>query len=266
MRRWRVLGLCLGVLGCGLPPAFAQPRPAVPPASSTAAPPARLAAERDGSIRTQLGSRNAVTISAELAARISSLPLREGDTFRAGQTLVGFDCSLHQTQLRKAEAATEAAQAVLHSNLRLAELNSIGKYEVEQAQARVKEAQAEVAASRTLVQRCVIAAPFTGRVAKRHAATHQYVSPGSPLLDILETGQLELQMIVPSKWLAWLKPGVVFSVEVDELGKSFSAKVQRLGAQIDPVSQSIAVYGVMDGNQPGLLPGMSGWAVFPQRR
>jgi membrane fusion protein (multidrug efflux system) len=266
--RWCNLLMSLGVF-LGAMPVLAQQKPAMPPAMSPAAlaplPPG-LAADKDGRIRTQLSSRNAVTISAELAARISSLPLREGDAFRAGQMLVSFDCSLYHSQLRKAEAATEAAQAMVRSNQRLAELNSIGKFEVEQAQAKLKEAQAEVAGTRTLVNRCAIAAPFTGRVAKRHVATHQYVAPGNPLLDILETGQLELQMIVPSKWLVWLKPGATFTVEVEELGKSYPAKVQRLGAQIDPVSQSVAVFGVMDGNQPGLLPGMSGWALFPQRK
>lgn len=227
---------------------------------------ANLSVDKDGRIRTQLSSRNAVTISAEIAARIASLPLREGDAFRAGQQIVGFDCSLYQSQLRKAEAATEAANAVMQSNQRMAELNSIGKFEVEQAQARLKEAQAEAATARLLVGRCGIAAPFSGRVAKRHVAAHQYVAPGNPLLDIVETGQLELQMIVPSKWLAWLKPGAGFSVDVEELGKRYPAKVQRVGAQIDPVSQTVAVFGVVDGNQPGLLPGMSGWAVFPQRQ
>ncbi len=225
-----------------------------------------LASDKDGRIRTQLNSRNAVTLSSEIAARIASLPLREGDAFRAGQQLVGFDCSLYQSQLRRAEAATDAANAVVQSDQRMAELNSIGKFELDQAQARLKEAQAEAAGARLLVGRCGIAAPFAGRVAKRHVAAHQYVTPGNPLLDIVETGQLELQMIVPSKWLAWLRPGAGFTVDVEELGKRYPAKVQRVGAQIDPVSQTVAVFGVVDGNQPGLLPGMSGWAVFATRQ
>ena len=225
-----------------------------------------LATDKDGRFRTQLSARNALTVSAEIAARVASLPLREGEAFRAGQTLVGFDCALYQNQQRKAEAAVEAANALLQSNQRMAELNSIGRFEVDQSQAKLKEAQAEAASAKLLVGRCAIAAPFAGRVVKRQVAAHQYVSPGNPLLDIVETGQLELQMIVPSKWLSWLKPGSSFSVEVEELGKSYPAKVQRLGAQIDPVSQTLPVYGVMDGSQPGLLPGMSGWAVFPVRK
>jgi RND family efflux transporter MFP subunit len=227
---------------------------------------ASLLTDKDGRIRTQLTSRNAVTISSELAARVAMLSLREGDFFRAGQPLVVFDCSLYQSHLRKAEASIEAASALVQSNLRLAELNSIGKFEVEQAQAKLKEAQAEAVTARTVVSRCSVNAPFNGRVAKRHVAAHQVVSPGTPVLDILEAAQLEVQMIVPSKWLAWLKPGTAFTVEVEELGKSFPAKVRRLGAQIDPVSQTVSVVGVIDSNQPVLLPGMSGWATFPARK
>lgn len=229
-------------------------------------PPVSLAADKDGRVRAQLSARNAVTLSAELAARIAALPLREGDAFREGQPLVDFDCHLFESQLQKAEAGIEAASAVVQSNRRLAELNSIGSYELAQAQARLKEAEAEAAGMRTVVRRCAIAAPFNGRVARRHAAAHQYVTPGTPLLDIVETGAMEVQMIVPSRWLAWLKPGAAFTVQVEELGRSSSARVQRLGAQIDPVSQSVAVVGTIEGQPAGLLPGMSGWATFAAPR
>lgn len=221
--------------------------------------------DKEDRIRAQLGARNSVTISSELAGRIASLPLREGDGFRAGQSLVGFDCSLYQSQLRKAEASVEAARALAQSNQRLAELNSIGQLEVEQAEARLKEAQADATTARAMTSRCTIAAPFSGRVAKRHVAAHQYVASGTPLLDILDAGPLEVRMIVPSKWLAWLRAGASFAVEVEELGKTFPAKVQRVGAQIDAVSQTVAIVGVIDAQHPTLLPGMSGWAIFPRR-
>jgi membrane fusion protein, multidrug efflux system len=238
----------------------------VPGSAALAQTASPLATDKDGRIRTQLSSRNSVTISSELAARVATLSLREGEAFRTGQTLVGFDCALFQSQLRKAEASIEAAQALVTSNQRLAELNSIGKFEVAQAQAKLKEAQAEAGTARVVVSRCAIAAPFSGRVVKRHAAAHQFVSPGTPLLDLIETGSLEVQMIVPSKWMVWLKAGTAFRIEVDELGKTFPAKVQRLGAKIDPVSQTVLVIGTVDGQQGNLLPGMSGWATFAQQQ
>lgn len=224
--------------------------------------PAPVTNANDGRIRVQLMARNAVTLSGEVAARIAALPVSEGGSFKRGQPLVEFDCSSYRAQLHKAQASLEAAGQLVKVNSQLAKLNSVGALEVTQAQGKAKEAAADANYMQTVVGKCVIGAPFNGRVARRIAAVHQYVSPGNPVLDIVDSGPLELRMLVPSKWLSTLKPGSRFTVSVDELGASFPAKIERLGAQIDPVSQSILAVGVIDGNAANLLPGMSGWASF----
>jgi len=213
-------------------------------------------------VRAQLVARNEVVLSSELAAKIDSLQLREGDAFRAGQLLVGFDCTLFKAQLNKAQSTAEAARQTLQVNQRLAELNSIGRLEVELADARLKESSAEVAYMQATVSKCAITAPFAGRIVKRLAASFQFVTPGTPLLAVQDAEELEIRMIVPSQWLATLKAGKRFTVQVDELGKSFAARVVRTGARIDPVSQSVDIIGAVEGKPATLLPGMSGWASF----
>ena len=211
-------------------------------------------------IRIQLISPDAVVLSSELAAKIAQLPRKEGEAFKRGDKLVGFECSLYEAQLKKAQAITDSARKLLQVNQRLADLHSVGELELEQSAAKVREAEAELHYMKTSVDKCVIHAPFSGRVAKRLVAEHQYVNTGTPLLDILGSEQLELQMIVPSGWLAWLKPGLDFTVHVDELGRAYPAKIIRLGARIDPLSQTIPVTGKLSRPAPELLAGMSGWA------
>lgn len=219
-------------------------------------------AGKDGRIRVQFVAYQQSVLSSELSAKIASMPFREGDTFRAGQALVSFDCSLFRAQLNKAEASAEAARQTLKVDQRLAQLNSIGKLDVDLATAKVRETEAEAGAMRATVGKCTLAAPFGGRVAKVGAQAFEYVAPGKPLLEILDTRRLELQMIVPSKWLAWMKIGGHFSVKVDELGREYTGRIVRLGARIDPVSQSISLAGEVEGAHPELLPGMSGAAMF----
>jgi RND family efflux transporter MFP subunit len=216
----------------------------------------------DRRIRTQLVSPDAVILSSELAAKIDALPLREGDAFKRGDKLVAFDCSLYNAQFKKAQAIADSANKLLAVNKRLADLNSVGELELEQSAAKVREAEAELHYMKTSVDKCVIRAPFAGRIAKRLVATHQYVNTGTPLLDILSSEQLELQMIVPSSWMTWLKVGMNFQVDVEELGQTYPAQITRLGARIDPVSQTIAITGKVSASAPELLAGMSGWAQF----
>jgi membrane fusion protein (multidrug efflux system) len=223
---------------------------------------ARFDAAKDGRIRVQFVAYQQSVLSSELSAKIAGMPFREGDTFRAGQTLVSFDCGLFRAQLAKAEASAEAARQTLKVDQRLQQLNSIGTLDVDLATAKVKENDAEAGAMRATFGKCTLAAPFSGRVAKLDAQAFEYVAPGKPLLEILDTRRLELQMIVPSKWLAWLKVGGHFSIKVDELDREYTGRIVRLGARIDPVSQSISLAGEIEGAHPELLPGMSGAAMF----
>jgi membrane fusion protein, multidrug efflux system len=218
----------------------------------------------DNRIRTQLSSRNAVVLSSELAAKIADLPLRDGEAFKRGDTLVAFDCSLYDAQLKKAQAVAESAKQSVLVNKRMAELNSIGALEMQLSINKAKESEADVNYMLASVRKCVISAPYNGRIAKRLVANYQYVNMGTPLLDIVDSNSLELQMIVPSRWLAWLKPGANFSVAIEELGKNYSAKVTQMGARIDAVSQTVTITGKIETAAPELLAGMSGWASFPQ--
>jgi RND family efflux transporter MFP subunit len=238
---------------------------AASPAVAAAAPAATALAPQEGKIRVQLMARHAVTLSGEIAAKISALPVEEGGSFKRGQPLVEFDCGSYRAQWRKAQASLEAANQLAKVNTQLAALNSVGSLEVAQVQGKAKEAAADASYMQTVVDKCVIAAPFNGRIARRIAAVHQYVTPGNPILDIVDSGALQLRMLLPSKWLPHLKAGSSFTVTVDELGTSFPARIERLGAQIDPVSQSISAIGVIDGAGANLLPGMSGWASFKQK-
>jgi len=230
------------------------PVPAAPPVAEA---PPRMALERQ-EIRAQLLPQRYTTLAAEVGARIASLPLPEGSRFARGQLLLAFDCSLQQAQLLKAQAEVAQAQATYRSNQRLSELNSVGQLELETSRAQLDRAQAEVQGQQTLLSKCEIKAPFDGRIAEQKAREQQFVQPGQPVLDILDDRVLELEFLVPSSWLVWLKVGHGLKVRIDETRKTYPARFVRIGARVDAVSQSIKVVAAIDGQYPELMAGMSG--------
>lgn len=230
---------------------------ASPPIAPAAAPAARPAIERQ-EIRAQLTPRRYTTLAAEIGAKVNRLPVSEGATFRAGQLLVGFDCSLQQAQMQKARAELQGAEQTLKTNQRLAELNSVGKLDLDMAQAATLKARADVVANQAVLSKCSITAPFSGRVAEQKVREQQYVQPGQALLDVLDDSVLELEFLVPSRWLSWLRVGGTFQVQIDETRKTYPAKFIRIGARVDPVSQSVKVAAAIDGQFQELITGMSG--------
>lgn len=227
------------------------------PASGIAGPAGKPALERQ-EIRAQLLPRRYTTIAAEIGARVHRLPVPEGGSFRAGQLLVSFDCTLQQAQLRKAQADLQGAEQTLKSNQRLSELNSVGQLELDLSRTAVHKAKAEIGAHQAVLSKCSVSAPYSGRVAEQKAREQQYVQPGQALLDILDDSVLELEFLVPSRWLSWLKVGGKFEVQIDETGKRYPAKFIRVGARVDPVSQSVKLAAAIDGRFPELIAGMSG--------
>jgi RND family efflux transporter MFP subunit len=212
-------------------------------------------------IRAQLTPRRYTTIAAEVGARIRTLPVSEAGAFAEGQLLVGFDCSVQEAQRDKARAELEGAQASLRANQRLSELNSVGQLELDLARVSVTRGQAELATHQAVIDKCTIKAPFPGRVAEQKVREQQFVQPGQALLDILDDTSLELEFLVPSSWLRWVKPGQALRVTIDETRKTYSARFTRIGAKVDPVSQSIKVAATIDGNPGELVAGMSGRVV-----
>lgn len=209
-------------------------------------------------IRAQLLPHQYTTIAAEIGAKINHLPVQESVAFKGGQVLVSFDCGIQEAMLRRAQAEKTSAISLYTANQRLVVLNSIGLVELEQSRAAVDKFAAEVGAQQVALSKCRITAPFDGRVAEQRVREQQFVQPGEALLDIIDDSVLELGFLVPSRWLAWIKIGQLFQVYIDETERNYPAKFIRIGARVDPVSQSVKVVAVIDGHFTELISGMSG--------
>lgn len=203
-----------------------------------------------------------VTLGAGVAAKIMKLPFKDGEGFKKGDELVVFDCARQRADLRGANAGLEKAGSFYHGKKRMKARGAAGSQEVRDAASDVASARANVEALGEVLNFCKINAPFDGRVVERHAETHEIPAANAPVLTVVDDSALELDLIVPSRWLRWVKKGSDFKFEVDELGQTFNARVSRLGAKVDAVSQTIKITGMFVSRPGSVLAGMSGTAKF----
>ncbi|MBJ7536153.1 efflux RND transporter periplasmic adaptor subunit [Marinomonas transparens] len=252
MRRFLGHRLCVCLVGSLIMVAQARASETVDEASG-----------ESSSIRVQLKAKDQMVLSSQLSGRIKTLAWREGQTFKKGQLLVNFDCAIYRAKLNYALAAETAAQKKKAIAQRLDNLQSISVMEVSQAESDLIMAKAERQIGDVMVKRCAIKAPFSGRVSERLVEQGEFVSEGEPLLDIYDNRAYVVELIVPSNWVRRIKVGDAFKVKLDETAQEYPAKVTRLGAVIDPLSQSFSVFGqITSKEQNHLLPGMSGSALF----
>jgi len=203
-----------------------------------------------------------VTFSSEIVAQIIELPVKAGDVFKKGAKLVRFDCAKYDAELRGSMAIEGKQLLILNNRKKLKKRNAASAFEVAEAGADFQTAKAQVDSLKQTLRFCLVEAPFSGRVLELHADRYEMPSANVPLLTVVDDSILELDLIVPSKWLRWLTVGTGFSFDVDETGKTYQANIIRLGAKIDAVSQTIKITGKFDQRPERVLPGMSGVAHF----
>ena len=205
-------------------------------------------------------------ISTDLATRVAATHFKEGEAFRKGDPILEFDCRRQRAALAAAEAQQLEMQLNLDKFRLLQRVQSVGKNDLEVAEARVAKAAAESAGLRSPLDQCVAIAPFDGRVVELNLQKHEAAQPGKPFLSIVSNGSPEIDLIVPSDWARWIKPGVPFRFHVDELGMAIDAEVTRIGASVDPISQTIKLAAIFKRDTAGVLPGMSGTAQFADEK
>jgi len=253
-----LLALCLWIgpgTGNGFAQSLAIPEPVLPELPS-------IDADEGFQIRGLVRPVARAELRTEIAAPVTKLPFREGEGFAMGDILVEFDCSRYIAELKAAEAAANAARVEFTSKKRLLAHKAVGKDEVLLAGARLDQNLAEVDIHKIVSARCSITAPFSGRIVSLTTSLHEYPKQNLPLMAILDDSRLEIELIAPSNWLTWLVPGSKFDFTIDETGRAITATVDRIGAEVDAVSQTIrlfAIFPVTDGNA---LAGMSGTATF----
>jgi membrane fusion protein, multidrug efflux system len=228
----------------------------------TPKPAAPAAADPSQIIRGVIQSQSQATIASRMTAGITSMPYKVGQKFGKGALLASFDCSTLRAQYAAANAATAAYKKTYDTNVELDMYQAVGKNEVGVSKANLGKASAEASAVASQLNDCAVYAPFSGVVVEQIAHANEVAATGQPLMKIQDGSNLEVQIIVPSNWLIWMKPGAKFNFKVDETGQTVSGSIARLGASVDPVSKTIRVIGNLSAGGATVLPGMSGSAQF----
>ena len=201
-------------------------------------------------------------VSTDLSLVAKTVRFREGDHVKQGDMLVAFDCRRYKAELASAKAQYREMLVAFESAQYLTKRNAGSRQDVEVARARADRAAADAEIIRARIEQCTVIAPFDGSIAELNIEEYETSVSGKQLMLIVADRNPTIELIIPSKWLTWLKTGAEFRFHVDETGLTYKGIVSRLGAVVDTVSQTMKVFAKFGVPAPNILPGMSGSADF----
>lgn len=222
--------------------------------------------ERPAQARGVLKAGEEAIISSGLTARLLKANYKAGQSFKKGALLMEFDCAQLEAQEKALIQAHTTFSLHYKNQDHLFKAGAAGELDVTIARSEMKQASAEHDTVRAQLKHCRIYAPYSGIIVEKHVAAYETPAQNAPLYTIQGTAELEISVIIPSNWLRWVDKGTNFTFTVDETGAELGGKITRIGAAVDPVSQTIDITGQTIGPARRSLPGMSGIATFEKPR
>ncbi|MBC7918939.1 MAG: efflux RND transporter periplasmic adaptor subunit, partial [Rhodoferax sp.] len=146
-----------------------------------------------------LRSRQSVTLKPEVSGRVARIAFADGAQVKTGQLLVQLDDTLQRAELSQAQAQLSIARANLKRNQELVAENFVATRVVEESQANLQVAEAQVALATARMQRMRITAPFNGTVGLRSINLGQYVGDGDDLVNLEDTSLLTVDFRLPER-------------------------------------------------------------------
>jgi len=196
----------------------------------------------------QVEAQRTVAVSFELSGRLDAILVDEGDTVTEGQHIATLDTRLldaERERLEASQAALEAqlrfAQRTVDRQSQLSDQGFASQAALDEAlsrsdelTSRISEVQASLTSNAIQAEKSKIYAPFTGTVSARLVDGGESISPGQPLVDIVETGAPQLRIGVPLD----ISTTDLADAKVDIGGTIYTARLITLRPDVDPVTRT----------------------------
>lgn len=199
-----------------------------------------------------------VKVAPQVAGRVISMTVAEGDRVRAGQVLAQLEARPLEEQRRSSAAAVEQARAALEaaeSNLgrtqKLFERGIAAGKEVEDARAQraasaagLEQARAGLDAADRQVKRARVTSPIAGQVVKRFVGVGEQVdgTAAQPLVEVANVERVEIAAQVSAEHLSSVRERMAAEVACEALpGRTFEGHVVGIAPALDPATNTALV-------------------------
>lgn len=236
------------------------PRPTEKPAAAAALPIQVHVATPESYTPTVEGTgtllpNEEVTLSAELAKKLVTVAVEDGQSVSAGQVLFELDTRDTLAAIARLRAQARYAKASYSRYSRLSETGAVSADERDTRRAGVDDVNAQLAELEVQLDKARIVAPFSGTFGLRPVSVGAWVTPGQDLGRLVDLSTMKLDFRLPERFVGDVAVGAAITFTVDGRAETFAGVVTALDTEIDRASRSVVVRARVP-DPKGLVPGM----------
>ena len=209
---------------------------------------------------TALGTAQAnesIEVTVRSSSVVTGINFGEGQPVRAGQVLVELDTRQEAASLSLAEAQLKQAESQYRRSQALAETKVVSAADLEQLEANLAVARAQVRGARARLDTLSVKAPFAGVVGLRKVSLGDLVSPDTVITTLDDVRTIKLGFSIPETFMDTVRTDMPISaVTTVYPDRQFAGKVTSIDSRVDPVTRSVAVIATLPNADGALKPGM----------
>jgi membrane fusion protein (multidrug efflux system) len=209
---------------------------------------------------TALGTARAnesIDVTSRISSVITAIRFEEGQRVSTGDMLVELDNAEIRAQLTMAEASLKQKRSQFKRSQTLGQTRVVSDAELEELEAGVLMAEAEVRGAQARLNNSYIKAPFEGTVGLRHVSLGDLVGPETLISTLDDTDTIKLEFTIPETFLSSLEIGMRIEAQSSIYrDRSFVGSVKSIDTRIDPVTRSLTVIAGLPNDDGLLRPGM----------
>lgn len=206
-----------------------------------------------GSLRAVRGAE----LSLEVPGVVEEILFQSGDEVQAGQILLRLRAEDELAKLQSLEAMAQIAQITYDRNFRLLKSQTISQAVVDSDEANLRNARAQVAQQKAIVDKKTLRAPFAGKLGLRQVDLGQYLAAGSVIATLQSLDPIFVDFLLPQQAVAQLAVGAKVEARVDAFpDRVFTGKVTAINPKVETASRNIRVRATLPNADQKLLPGM----------
>jgi membrane fusion protein (multidrug efflux system) len=204
-----------------------------------------------------LAAMRGADLSSEVDGIVSDIRFKEGADVKAGTVLLLLNADDDVAKLQSLQAAAELAATTYHRDRQQFGVKAISQQTLDTASANLKQAMANVAEQRALVDKKIIRAPFDGRLGVRDVDLGQYVKAGTAMVTLQALDPIYVDFYVPQQSLGMVRVGQPVTVRTDAWpGEQFTGHIAVIDPKVDAGTRNVKVRARLDNPGKKLLPGM----------
>lgn len=204
---------------------------------------------------------NKLKITSLVSAKVQSLAFKDGQEFKKDDILVTFDCKDMELDLDIQKEILKDREESLKNLNKLKELKSTSAYSLVKAASELAQTKKLIEKYENELKNCIIKADYSGKVIINRITEKEFLQAGQEIMTVNNSEQLLVKAYVPVVWLEWLKIGSSFELCFDK-DNCYKGIVNRMGAEVDAISQTLDIFGKLTASDSKLIAGLSGQVTF----